>query len=579
MEWRYLITKSLRRVSLFCGLPEINQKRILKKTGNTFELPPFDLSLAKQDLAPFFRGEGGQRIQDQVGVIRQGKTSVFCEPRLNREPCFFLRHPRTGRSESLVPWTKLRITNQGCDEDVKFLWEVNRLADLDSLVALSIWEDDPAYLRNARDIVLQWDKENPWNQGVNWFSNMEVALRLLRLLCLQGFLSWFGLKNEAITRLIVQHAVHVKADWKATRRTMKGGNHLLVELAALTAFDALTEKAGDECFELKKEMERQFLTDGGYFEGSLGYHLYVCNVLLFVHWLCRIANVKSPVQKDLLHNALFFLQKLTGPDGTLPRIGDWDEGFVFCPCKEFPLKVDKMLNFGQLILGSHYDINKNKKVVLFPDSQMASFRYDNGDLIIFRSANVEHGHSHLDMLSIHYIGANGPVIMDAGTFQYNQSKEKRNEYRGINAHSTIVADEKFQPLKPFRTFAWSGKLAADIVVDDRSIHGEYQLKNSIKLQRTIYFLNDGFLVQDKCHGPYDFFSQFIVPRAEIDGKKVLVFDPKGVLKLSIISQSDVDPMIKKKSVSDCYGQEKEADTILYHINNDINNTLKIYCLN
>jgi hypothetical protein len=283
------------------------------------------------------------------------------------------------------------------------------------------------------------------------------------------------------------------------------------------------------------------------------------------------------VRVNILKKAMQFALHFTGPDGSVPRIGDWDEGFVFSPCLDFLLKAGKMLSFGKSILDFNCEKSKYGKVAFFPESQIASFRRRNGDLIVFRSAKVEHGHSHLDMLSIHYMGSNGPVIMDAGTFQYNYSKEKRNEYRGVNAHSTIVAIDNFQPLKPFRAFGWNGKLDADIVSGERFIQGAYQLKKDIKLQRTIQIFNDGFSVRDKCHGPYNFYSQFIVPEARTDGKKVLVFDSKGLLKLSITPRDDVEPMIKMKLVSDCYGQEKKVNVILYHLNKD--NVLKICCLN
>ena len=202
-----------------------------------------------------------------------------------------------------------------------------------------------------------------------------------------------------------------------------------------------------ECWDVEREMQRQFLADGGYFEGSLGYHLYVLNVLLFVHWLCRMAHIASPVREDILRSALAFAAQLTGPDGSVPKIGDWDDGYMFSPCFDYPHTITSMLSLGKTLLGMKDIRYEPRRLTALPHSQMACWRNHKNELIVFRAADVEHGHSHLDMLSLTYIGTNGPVILDGGTFQYNHSREKRNAYRGLEAHSTIIGDG-WWPVKP-----------------------------------------------------------------------------------------------------------------------------------
>ena len=98
--------------------------------------------------------------------------------------------------------------------------------------------------RRLWEIIAHWDRDNPVGRGPNWFSNMEVALRLLRFLFADGIMTQLGRSVSRLREMIHEHYIHVVSDWKATRRTMKGGNHLIVELAALGAYESLSRKQG-----------------------------------------------------------------------------------------------------------------------------------------------------------------------------------------------------------------------------------------------------------------------------------------------------------------------------------------------
>ncbi len=504
-------------------------------------------------------------LQGRVQNIQDKKLSIFCEPPILRKPGVFLCHPRTGRKEPLIPWTRVRIKNTSHDEDIKFLWELNRLGDLDPLMALAVLENSRDCLESALEIVEQWDRENPFGMGVNWFSNMEVALRLLRLLLLQGVCESLGEKVSFIHRLIADHAAHVRAEWKATRKNLKGGNHLLVELAALAAYETLAGDHGPACQELKKEMKRQFHADGCYFEGSLGYHLYVLNVLVFVHFLCTLANKQSPVSTDILNKALDFAAQFSGFDGNLPRIGDWDEGYVFSPVYSSLTDIRPMLSLAGLLKNTNKVLTEKRKDRVFPQAKMACRRTGQDDLIVFRAGDVGFGHAHLDMLALYYMGKGGPVILDGGTFQYNHSREKRNQYRGLSAHSTIVADGLW-PIRPLMTFSWQGTLTTDFEAGADWVKAGYTVGKSVNIQRTVQFHEQGLDVIDECRGPYSFQAQFIEPRAIKEQERVLVYDFNQEHKLTIHANGNIRPEIKKKLFSDCYGIEKEVFAVSFPVN-------------
>jgi hypothetical protein len=564
MEPRLVINKSLRRAALLLGLPRFKANRIRATTNPTPHYPHLNMEAARDALQHSLNPNDIRILQQRVEAIQDGKLHIFCDPPVLRNPGVFLRHPRTGRQEPLIPWTRVRIKSAGCDEDIKFLWELNRLGDLDSLLALAVLENRKDCLETAQDLVGQWARENPFGMGVNWFSNMEVALRLLRLLLLQGVTAAFGENDLFVKSLIADHAAHVRADWQATRKNLRGGNHLLVELAALAAYEALIGDHGQACGELETEMKRQFHGDGGYFEGSLGYHLYVLNVLVFVHWLCLLAERQTPVHEVILNNALDFAEQFCGPEGSVPKIGDWDEGYVFSPVFSHTTNPQPMLALGRFLTRTGKIAHKKEAICIFPETKMACWRTGLDDLIVFRAGDVDFGHAHLDMLSIYYMGPGGPVILDAGTFQYNYSREKRNQYRGLSAHSTIVADGLW-PIHPLMTFSWRGKLRTALDTGNNWVRGSYRVGKDVRIQRTVQFHVDGLTLLDECQGPYPFLTQFIVPQASMAHKKVLIHDFNEKHILTIYPQTDIAAKIAKIIFSDCYGKEKEVCTVTFPI--------------
>jgi hypothetical protein len=156
------------------------------------------------------------------------------------------------------------------------------------------------------------------------------------------------------------------------------------------------------------------------------------------------------------------------------------------------------------------------------------------------------------------------VILDAGTFQYNHSREKRNQYRGLSAHSTIVADGLW-PIHPLMTFSWRGKLRTAFDTGNNWVRGSYRVGKDVRIQRTVQFHVDGLTLLDECQGPYPFLTQFIVPQASMAHKKVLIHDFNEKHILTIYPQTDIAAKIAKIIFSDCYGKEKEVCTVTFPI--------------
>ena len=61
----------------------------------------------------------------------------------------------------------------------KYIWEINRLQFLVPLAISYSKNKDEKTLQKFVEIISFWNKENPYLIGVNWYSNIEVNIRLI----------------------------------------------------------------------------------------------------------------------------------------------------------------------------------------------------------------------------------------------------------------------------------------------------------------------------------------------------------------------------------------------------------------
>jgi len=327
-----------------CIKEAVLEKTLPKKTLTN----QFNVSYAKRLLDFVINAQEMMRLEEHVRKIEKGYLHIFDEGAIPRSDGVFLKHPRTGHQEPLNGWCGVKLGKKG-DEDIKFLWELNRLNDLDSLVTMALLKHDPKHIDLCFDIVIQWERENPFGRSANWFSNMEVAIRLIRLLLLHTLSQNYKMDNQWLSSLIHLHWLHLISDWKSTRRTTTG-NHLLVEVAALALYECLTGTEGPGRKSIKHECARQFLDDGGNFEGSIGYHGFVFNVLCQVQFICNTCGVESPIPRDMLTKAFYFLYNTTLSNGMAFGVGDWDDGYVFRPVPAHPRDFSFQIKFASKVL-------------------------------------------------------------------------------------------------------------------------------------------------------------------------------------------------------------------------------------
>jgi len=506
-----------------------------------------------------------QNLESQTKIIEKGILQVFEESPVELSKGIFQRAPRTGREHPLKHWSRVRIGHSCGGDDIKFTWELNRLNELDNLIACGLIFGKLSCLSFAQKLVSQWRQENPFNRGVNWYSNMEVAIRLIRFILLRCMLDEYQLDTTLIDRSIAEHHAHVVSEWWFTKKTLEGGNHLLVELSSLALYELIHGRPGKYRDLLRYEVERQFLYDGGHFEGSLGYHIFVLSSLLIIEWIAQSLKVESPVTRNVLDKAIHFVEQLSGPDQCLPVIGDWDYGYIFRPFRRQTTDTRDIVNFARCLVPKTTGVERNSEWVVFPESGIACHWNKHGGIMYMRGGTVHYGHSHLDMLSLSYISPEGPCIMDGGTFAYNYSTEIRKFFRSPAAHSALLINGAM-PLKPFRNFAWKGELCCRLWKETESVYAEYNFPSYGRLRREIRILDDGYLIRDSAPLMCDAYAQFISPHAKIvdDVSTIILIDGKQMISLSSHKKNQ-SACINNINISDAYGTIREVNCISFPV--------------
>ncbi|MEO8128651.1 MAG: alginate lyase family protein [Bryobacteraceae bacterium] len=321
--------------------------------------------------------------------------------------------------------------------DHKIVWELNRHQHLVVLAEAHQTDEIVAQLQS-------WFAANPFLQGINWTSALEVAFRVL---------SWTWVYSLAGPSMpepfrrqflngIYQHGCYLQHNLSVY---FSPNTHLLGEAVALHALGVLFPafpKAGHWRAVggqvVQETMERQVRDDGSHFEQSSYYHVYALDFFR----LHQALGGELPEQK--LTRMAEYLAAVMGPRRSLPFLGDDDGGRLFHPYGD-------RSKFGRDTLGTASWPHASR---LFPDAGLAVLVEDDLQIIADFGSFGEGsgGHSHSDTLSIVAFLGDEEILIDPGTYTYIAEPAMRDWFRGSAAHNTVRVDgmDQATPAGPFR---------------------------------------------------------------------------------------------------------------------------------
>ncbi|WP_027128193.1 heparinase II/III domain-containing protein [Fusobacterium perfoetens] len=347
--------------------------------------------------------------------------------------------------------------------DIKEIWEINRLQFLPLLILNNKEE-------LAKNILNEWIEKNPYNIGINWNNNLEVAIRGISLI---NFYILLKDKNLNYEKLIYLHGLHIYNDIKYSEKCIPN-NHVIGEAATLYCISKFLKFSENKKWEEKakrilKTYSNHLHIDGTYEEASLSYHRFVLQMYIMVFLFSKKSNDNFLEDEILekLKRATIFLKSIEKPNKNYPDFGDNDEGMFY--------KLDYNMAFynfveslnslfekekkGEIkLLEEIYDIKLNNKEEyekidkqnIFNIGKYFVYRQKENYFFIHNQKQIYHSHS--DGMAMELMLNGKEILIDSGTYNYNIDINKRKYYRGTLSHNTVYLNE--DQSKQIGSFRW-----------------------------------------------------------------------------------------------------------------------------
>jgi len=451
--------------------------------------------------------------------------------------------------------------------DVKYVWELNRQEPLiDCAKAFRLFsaagdaEADPARFRDhVTNTVESWTRANPYLDGINWASALEVAIRSFCWLWAYQFCRPFDrMSPEAHLNWIKAFYHHGHFLHRHLSYYFSPNNHLIGEAAALyllgcffPEFDEAQQWREHGWSAIEEHYRHQYYDDGGSTEQATFYHNYCLGFLLLaVLTRQRRGEPVPPPMLDRVEKALEFTMWMTRGDGSVPRIGDVDNArsirFEEPPLWDFR----NLLSIGAVmfsrsdmkaaagyfsedalwLLGAKgYDRYEQLAATApretsraFPHSGYYIMRsgWDRDDHhLVFDAGPIASGlfpndtpsscHGHSDMLSFVLHAFGEPLIVDGGFYTYDEDPLWHRYFREASAHNTLLVDgashAKFYASNAWSCVAVPEPLRIESTAESESVqsghNGYYGVTPPVRHQRSIEWdRQDHFIVRDRVEG-------------------------------------------------------------------------------
>jgi uncharacterized heparinase superfamily protein len=443
------------------------------------------------------------------------------------------------------------------DADVKYVWEVNRHQYL-TLLGRAFWHTgDARFASDAAALIDDWIATNPFGQGVNWCSHLEVSVRAISWLwTLPLLLAWPDLEEGFLRRWLNSLADHHRHLASNLSIYTDPTNHLLGEATGLWMLSAIfPELPGASAGRvramavLEREFGRQIGPDGVNCEQATSYHRFVLDFLLQILALGRrLREPLPPVLHDRARAALTFVSALAGPCGDVPMIGDSDDargiplpelngwdfrdllstGAVFFDRADWMAQAGTVAEATTWLLGheavdafhrlgdARADSSPSSSSSIFAAGGYCIFKaaspalradtiFDTGPLGLFPNA----AHGHADALSVMIRINDELVLADPGTGTYFSDGAVRDWFRSTAAHNTLTIDDLDQADR-FDVFKWVNPMRVDLVTSFGGEHVDYavgrhdgytRLRKAVTHWRHLLFVHpDSWIVIDYLDG-------------------------------------------------------------------------------
>lgn len=370
----------------------------------------------------------------------------------------------------------------------KHVWEVNRMLFLPRLAMLYRNTGNVKYINLITRLISGWVEQNPYLTGINWYSNIEINVRLINWFFtweiieaeqLAEQFDWFKkFVNESWIPSIYQHC---KFSFEHPSLHSSANNHLISEYAGLFIASSKwlfrESKSWNEYAKhgLEMEIERQHTMNGINREEAAEYIQFITDFFLIAMLVGDYTkNCFSRTYKIKLKIILKYISDFLTINGQFPKYGDEDDGrLVLLNENIHDNNFTSLLQAGTIYFNNPQFLNQhtaidNKNHILFGTGKpvfgeqnipkhklkQSSFFPEDGHFIFrkqdeygkeiychFDAAPIGYlsiaAHGHADALSFELHLDGQPFFVDPGTFCYHTDPSWRKYFVSTRAHNTI----------------------------------------------------------------------------------------------------------------------------------------------
>ena len=450
-------------------------------------------------------------LEHEVEGILKGEFSLFGEPPVsldfppdwNSYPILF--KAKSGSLPSLNHhWSRIDVDQ--FSGDIKLLWELSRFRWVFVLGRAFRLSGDQKYAQAFWDLLMSWRVGNRPNQGLQWISAQEVALRLLALIfghyVFYPYLKEVPSRMVTLTETIAAHACRIPPTLLYSRS--QGNNHLIVEAVGLYTAGLLFpelknakrwHRIGRHWF--VSALSDQVFSDGGYVQHSVNYQRLALQASLWALRLGELNGEEFPEStRDLIRKMALCLGALLDLDtGKVPNFGSNDGALILplttCDFLDYRpvIQLSTQMLFGEKIYpagpwdeaafwfglesgsnikgidrleglqASGWSIH-GMNATDFPSTRPKDFPQAGFYLLggeeswgMMRCARFTNRPGHSDQLHLDLWWKGENIARDAGTYLYNGAGPWENGLATLKVHNSVVVDE-LEPMQRAGRFLW-----------------------------------------------------------------------------------------------------------------------------
>ncbi|MFC5409487.1 alginate lyase family protein [Larkinella bovis] len=375
----------------------------------------------------------------------------------------------------------------------RYVWEVNRFPFLPSLAMRYRLTADPKELARLIAVISSWVKANPYLLGINWYSNLEVNIRLIN-----WFISWNILDASLLAKadpvfrrfaestwlpMIYQHCTYSRHNLpylSATHHQLVAGYAGLFVASSFWQFPESTAWNAFAKTGLEQEMQRQHSPNGINGDEAGDYTQFVTDILLIAYIAgLQTNNPFSDLYTRRLETIFGYIAHCLDEGGNFPSYGDEGSGRLWGGITD-QNNFRSLLGSAAVLFGNPVFKNRSngfdlKNQLLFgnagrqkfnaiPDTETpldSQFYLDEGHYILrkqeadqseiyihFNAASLgltgKNTHRHADALSFAMHIDGQPFFVDSGTYQPSGTSDWRRYFISTRAHNTVCIDDQNQ---------------------------------------------------------------------------------------------------------------------------------------